>query len=216
LSAARRLRAVSWPLEVALFLVIVGSVAAIGSVHPLAYALWFACLAIGLLLAVKVSAVASLRRVHGRQRFAYRWITLDADPGDDVSGWSFDLREPALPRPALLLPGAVFVGWVVFQLLPLPPDFKPSTLSLPDTLRGLAFLASGLVLHLAAASVFTMREARERFRRALATLGAILSLVALTQLAAGTSRSYGVFQPLENSGAIFSPFVNGNHCAGLC
>jgi O-antigen ligase len=191
---------------------------AIGSVHPWAYVpLWFACLGIGLLLAMRVGAVASLRRFIGRQRFAFhfsdRWLTLDADPSYGMAGWSFDLSQPALPRPALLVPALVFVGWVAVQLLPLPPAWRPLTLSTPDTLRGLAFLLSGLVLHMAAAAVFATREARERFRRALAALGALLAFVALFQLASGTRRIYGVFQSLEG-GSGFGPFVNRNHFAG--
>jgi O-antigen ligase len=47
----------------------------------------------------------------------------------------------------------------------------------------------------------------------LAWLGAALGLVALAQLASGTRRIYGFFEPLEG-GQPFGPFVNRNHFAG--
>ena len=47
----------------------------------------------------------------------------------------------------------------------------------------------------------------------LAWLGAVLSLVALAQLASGTKLAYGFFESLEG-GLPYGPFVNRNHFAG--
>ncbi len=235
LTAAWRLRALDWALEAALILAVFGSVAAIGSVHPWAYVpLWFACLGIALLLALRALAIRSLRRILGPVRFSFhvsnRWITLDTEPAFGAAGWSFDLRQPASPWPPLLLPGLVFLGWILFQTAPLPAAalgllspghpaargdaWHPLTRFPADTWRGIAFVAAALVLHLAAAAAFNSREARERFARALAVLGTLLSFVGLLQFATGTKRIYGVFQPLEGDGAIFGPFVNRDHFAG--
>lgn len=240
LALARRLRAASGTLEAIVFLVVAGSVAAFGSVHSWAYVpLWFACLGTGSLLAYRTFLARSLRQRLGRARFTLhatdRWINLEGEPSYGLAGWSFDLGRPFLPTPPLLLPGVVFLGWVLFQLLPLPPAFvdvlslghprpalasadrmewRPLTFSVDDTLRGLAFLAAALLLHFTAAAVFETQEARERFRRALAGLGLGLALVALAQFASGTHRIYGLFRPVEWDGYIFGPFVNRNHFAG--
>ena len=182
---APRLPAAGLILEALLWLIVAGSVLAIGSVHPWAYIpLWFACLTAGGLLAIRAA-------------FA------------DV-----DVRGRLLPRAPLLLPGLAFLLWVMVQLVPFPPSGKPLTLSVPDTSRGLAFVASLLMLHLVAAAVFDRREARERFRRFVAGLGLVLGLAALIQVASGAARIYGFFTPLERSGTIFGPFVNRNHFAG--
>ena len=185
LGRARGLRAASVALEGLLWLIVAGSVLAIGSVHPWAYVpLWCACLAAGALLVLR-TALADL-----------------------------DIRGRLVARAPLLLPGLAFLVWVIVELVPLPPAGRPLTLSAPDTLRGLAFVASLLVLHVVAAAVFDRRESRERFRRFVAGLGLFLGLGALLQAASGADRIYGFFTPLEQSSALFGPFVNRNHFAG--
>jgi O-antigen ligase len=166
---------------------------------------------------VRAFLALSLRQKLGRRVFAFhlsgRWLVVDPSPAYPDQGWSFDLRRPLVPRAPLLLPGVLFLLWVVIQLAPLPPSGKPLTQSVMATRRGLAFVASLLVLHLAATAVFERRETRERFRRFVAGLGLFLGLEALIQLASGTMRIYGFFTPQE-PGAIFGPFVNRNHFAG--
>lgn len=219
LAAARHLRGVCRGLEGALFLAVAGSAAAIGAVHAWAYVpLWCTALGIAVLLALRLRAVHALRRRLGRRRFAFhfsdRWVNLDPQPSYGAVGWSFDLGQPALPRAPLLVPGLAFVAWVLVQLAPLSPDGRALTFSRADTLRGLTFVGTALVLHVAAAAAFTSRETRWRFRRALAVLGALLAFGALAQLASGTTRIYGVFEPLETQGPGFGPFVNRDHFAG--
>lgn len=219
LGRARSLRVVCLVLEGLLWLIVAGSVLAIGSVHPWAYVpLWGACLAAGVVLVVRALLARSLRQRIGRRPFAFhlsgRWLVLEPSPAYPDQGWFFDLRRPLIPRAPLLLPGVAFLLWVLLQLVPLPPAGKLMTMSASDTRRGLAFVAALLMLHLAATAVFERREGRERFRRFVAGLGLSLALEALIQLASGTERIYGFFTPLERSGTIFGPFVNRNHFAG--
>ena len=218
MARARGLRASTWMLEGLVWLIAAGSVAAIGSVHPWAYVpLWIACLVAALVLVVRTVTAASLRRSIGPHLVAFhlsgRWLVIDPVPEYKSQGWSFDLRRPLVRSAPLFLPGLVFLAWVLLQLAPWPPAGRPLTLSVPDTLRGLAFVASLWGLHLAAAAAFEEREARGRFRRFVAVLGLALAAVGLLQAAVGARRIYGFFQPLEH-GTIFGPFVNRNHFAG--
>jgi O-antigen ligase len=218
LRLARGLRALDRVLEGLLWLVIAGSVSAMGAVHPWAYAsLWGAAAGIGLLLIVRSLLITRLGRVLGRRPFAFhlsgRWLVVEPSPEYPDQGWGLDLRRSLALRAPLLLPGVAFLLWVVVELLPIGPGRRPLTASVEATERGLAFVASLLVLHLAATVVFERREARERFRRFVAVLGLALGLEALLQLASGTTRIYGFYKPLEY-GAIFGPFVNRNHFAG--
>lgn len=216
--AARRLRGISWILEAGLGLGVAGSVLAIGSVHPWAYVpLWCLALVLGALLLLRAAAIVGLRSKLGWTDFSFhpagRWLVLDATPTYGLTGWTFDLRTPIWLRPPLLAPGLFFFVWVGLQLLPLPPSWSAWTASPRDTLRGLAFLATMLLFHVAAAAVLDQRAARERFRRLVAFVGLVIALVGVVQLGAGADRIYGVFQPLER-GLIFGPFVNRNHFAG--
>jgi O-antigen ligase len=218
MARARRLRAASRVLEALVWLIVAGSVAAIGSVHPWAYVpLWVACLVTALVLVVRTVTAASLKRALGSHLVAFhlsgRWLVLDPVPEYENQGWTFDLRRPLLRSAPLFWPGLAFLLWVGVQLVPLIPGGGTLTSSVLDTRRGLAFVASFLILHLAAAAVFEEREARRRFRRFVALLGLALAAVALLQAAVGAQRIYGFFQPLEH-GAIFGPFVNRNHFAG--
>jgi O-antigen ligase len=176
--------------------------------------LFAACLGTGALLALRSAAIRDLRRLLGRRRFSFhasdRWLVLDAEPSYGIRSWTFDLDHADLPRGPLLLPITLFVSLVLFQLLPL----STRTLSIGDTLRGLGFLVSLLALHQAAAAALDQHEARERFRILVAGLLATASLVALVQLASGTTKLYGLIEPLESGGQSFGPFVNRNHFAG--
>ncbi len=215
---ARALRFACGLLELVLALAVAGSVAAIGAVHPWAYLpLWIAMAFALLLLLVRAGLVHALRAVLDRKRFAFhvsgRWIVVE--PSDDygATGWGFDLAAPLWPRGPLLLPGLVFAAWVLVQLVPWTRAGVPLTLSPNATGRGLLFLLSALAAHQAAAAVAVQRAARERFRKVVAGLGLVLGLVALAQLASGTLKVYGLFEPLEG-GHPFGPFVNRNHFAG--
>jgi O-antigen ligase len=198
---------------------VAGSVVALASVRPEAYVpLWFLCFSAGGLLFVRAAAIRRLRALIGKRLFSFhpsdRWIVLDAPSTYGLRSWTFDLRHTRLPKPPLLLAGATFCGWVVLQLVPWPPSFSTWSVSADATWRGFAFLASALVLHVAAAAVFESDEARERFRTLVAVLGVALALVALVQIASGVTKLYGLIDPLEAGGQIFGPFVNRNHFAG--
>ena len=212
------MRLASRLLEALVWLIVAGSVAAIGSVHPWAYRpLWSACFLAGLVLVVRTATLASLKRSLGPCLVAFhlsgRWLVIEPVPEYANQGWSFDLRRPLLRSAPLFWPGLVFLGWVVLALVPLPFVGHPLTVSPPDTRRGLAFVAALWALHLAAAAVFEERDARARFRRFVVLLGLVLSVIALLQAAGGAQRIYGLFEPLEHGG-IFGSFVNRNHFAG--
>jgi O-antigen ligase len=220
LLSARRLRAFSWWLEIVLGVAVAGSVAALASVRSWAQLPLFLLGAAALAFAaLRAREVRRLRERLGERTIAFhpsgRWLSFDAHPTYGLSAWSFDLQTPLVPAAPLLRPGLAFVAWVALQLVPMPAGIAPGTLSRLDTLRGLGFLLAMLALHTAAAASFAQREARQRFRRLVAVVGLTVSLVALVQVASGTSRIYGLFEPLE-SGAqtLFGPFVNRNHFGG--
>jgi O-antigen ligase len=196
--------------------VVAGSALAFGAVHSWAYpVLWLACFAAGALALAHSLAKDGLRQRLGRRRIALhqsgRWVVVEPHPADRALGWSVDLAEPALPRGPLLRPGLAFLLLALLQLVPLPGG--PVSLSPEATRRGIAFLLAFFVLHHAAAAAFASRAARRRFRRALSRLGAFLAIVALVQLATGTSRIYGFFESVEG-GRPYGTFVNRNHFAG--
>jgi O-antigen ligase len=214
LGQARALRLVCWTQEAALLLIVAGSALAFGSVHPFAYRpLWTACAFAGGLVLVRAGLAHALRAYLGRRAFAFagNGRSLRSEPGRDA-GWSFDLARPLLPRGPLLLPGLAFLAWSALQLAPWPGRGAWSVA--PDaTVRGLAFVASLLALHTAAAATLGDGDARRRMRRALAWFGGVLALGALAQLSTGTRAIYGLFTPQEG-GTPAGPFVNRNHLAG--
>lgn len=215
LARARLLRSLCGVLELGVALVVSGSVAAIGSVHPWSHVpLWIATALALVLLLARGAAVAVLRQVLGPRRFAFhasdRWLVVEPRGDYAATGWGLDLGAPAFPRGPLLAPGLAFLAWGLLELVPWPPSGRPLTLSPAATLRGLAFAAAVLALHQVAAAVFAERRARARFRRVVAALGVVLALV---QVASGSTRVYVLFAPLEG-GQPFGPFVNRNHFAG--
>jgi putative inorganic carbon (HCO3(-)) transporter len=235
LGAARRLRAVSYALEAALYVVIGGSALAIGAVHPWAYVpLWLCAASIAVLVGVRALLIRGLRRQLGLRSFAFhvggRWLVLDP-AHDDTEGWGFDLSRPAWPHAPLLWPGVAFLAWAILQVLPLPGAFvdvlspgrghvstqelhRPHafTIDTAASLRGLAFAVSMLVFHLAAAAVAEHSASRRRFRTFVAWFGACLALIALVQIAVGAQRIYGIFTPIQ-SDTFFGVFVNRDHFA---
>ena len=216
LRAARGARALQILLEAALWSIVVGSVLAFGSVHAWAYsALWLACFGAAGLGLARAAVLDGLRHRLGAHRVAFhvsgRWMVIEPHPSDRALGWSIDLGQPAIPRGPLLLPGLAFLALALLQLLPVAGG--PVTLAPEATRRGITFVLAFLLLHEAAAAALSHPPARRRFRRMLAWLGAGLALAALAQLASGTRRIYGFFEPLEG-GQPFGPFVNRNHFAG--
>ncbi len=239
MATARRLRAVSIALEWLIFLLIVGSAAAIGSIHPWAYIpLWYSALALVAVAGLRARLVVRLREQLGPQRFSFhtsdRWLILDEESPYGLKTWGFDLARPLLPPAPLLIPGVAFGAWVVLQVVALPPvvatalnvtqplggvptadRWRPLTVSLADTLRGLAFLGTVLAFHLAAVVAFDNSDSRVIFLRRLRLLGVALSAFALAQLASGTHLIYWLYEPYAYDGTIliFGPFANRNHFA---
>jgi O-antigen ligase len=184
-------------------------------VHRWAYVpLLASCLVLGIFEALRALARARLRRRLGPGVVTLhpsgRWVALG--PTAAATGWSVDLAAQPTRAAPLLWPGLAFLALVTLQLVPWPGG--AITVSAAHTWRGLAFVAACLCVHLAGAGTFASGRARERFRRFVAFLGSAVAVVALVQLAGGAARIYGVFEPHEDSAAIFGPFVNRNHFAG--
>ena len=216
LRSARVVRGLQGALEASLWLIVAGSVLAFGAVHAWAYStLWVACFLAAAIALARAVAVGGLRQRLGAHHVAFhvsgRWLVVEPHPSDRALGWSIDLREPALPRGPLLVPGLAFLALALLQLAPLAGG--PVTLAAEATRRGITFVLAFLLLHQAAAVAFVHPGARRRFRKMLAWLGAALALIALAQLASGTRLAYGFFESLEG-GLPYGPFVNRNHFAG--
>jgi O-antigen ligase len=216
LRAARAVRSLQLLLEGVLWLAVAGSVLAFGSVHAWAYSLlWLLCFAAAGVTLARAAVVRALRHRLGPHVVAFhvlgRWLIIDPHPDDHALLWSIDLRDPAVPRGALLKPALVFLAFALLQLVPFAG--APLTIAPEATQRGITFVLAFLLLHEAAAAAFTHHAARRRFRRMLAWLAASLALVALAQLASGTHLIYWFFQPLEG-GQPFGSFVNRNDFAG--
>jgi O-antigen ligase len=141
-----------------------------------------------------------------------------------------------------LLPGLWLalglVALALVQLVPLPPlvlralspgsfalyenaalvrpftAWKPISVSPPDTLRGLAFLAGFALLAIAVVHGFGEGRWRRRLLRLVVLTGLALTLVALLQAVSPEPRRlYGLWQPRWDW-AVFGPYVNRNHFAG--
>ena len=126
---------------------------------------------------------------------------------------------------------------VLFQLVPLPPAvlnlvspgsfsfyndpllvplaaWRPISVSPPDTLRGLAFLAAFSLLFLAVAREMADTAWRRRLLLTVVGVGVALSVVAFVQAASPEPRRiYGLWRPRWDW-AVFGPYVNRNHFAG--
>ena len=234
--AARTLRVLSAVLLAGLCLVIAGSVLAFGSVYIWAHRpLFYATGVLVLIALARIATIVYLRRRLGRSRFAFhssgRWLVLDVEEPYGIPTWSFDLDRALVPIPPLVLPGVLFVAWVVIQMIPLPaglanalsgaevlPGAEPSTewrtvtISLRQTTIGLTFLCWAIVLHVVAAIALARHDDQRVFRRFVAVLGLVLGGLGLIQMATGTRRVYWFWKPLQGDGhAIFGPFMNRDH-----
>jgi O-antigen ligase len=140
---------------------------------------------------------------------------------------------PAVPLAGPLL---AFHALVLFQLVPLPPfllrrlspgsfahyhdrllvpveRFWPISVSPPDTLRGLFFLAGFSLLFGAVYREFEAERWRRRLAYMVVVVGLFMTLVGLVQSASGTKAIYGVIHTIYDW-AIFGPYVNRSHFAG--
>ena len=140
---------------------------------------------------------------------------------------------PPLPGRTLV---AGLLALVVLQLVPLPPAvlrlvspgsfsfhgdsllvplaaWRPISVSPPDTLRGLAFLAAFALLHLAVFREMTEAPWRRRLVLTVVGAGLAITVVALLQAVSPEPRKiYGLWRPRWDW-AVFGPYVNRNHFA---
>ncbi len=117
---------------------------------------------------------------------------------------------PAVLR--LMSPGS-FSFYNDRLLLPLTA-WRPISVSPPDTLRGLAFLAAFSLLYAGVFREFTSRPWRRRLALTVVGVGVAITVVALVQAVSPAPRKlYGFWQPTWNW-AVFGPYVNNSHFAG--
>jgi O-antigen ligase len=141
---------------------------------------------------------------------------------------------PELPGGRILLALHLLV---LFQLLPFPPSllrlvspgsfafyndrlllpltaWRPISVSPPDTLRALAFLAAFSLLYATVFREFGSRRWRRRLMFTVVGVGLGITVVAFVQAVSPNPRKiYGLWQPLYDW-AIFGPYVNKSHFAG--
>jgi O-antigen ligase len=145
-------------------------------------------------------------------------------------------REPRVPLPGRGLLLALH-ALILVQLVPMPPAllrvvspgsfsfyndhlllpltaWKPISVSPPDTLRGLAFLAGFSLLYLAVFREMGGAPWRRRLMLTVVGAGVAITLVAFLQAVSPEPRAiYGVWRPRWDW-AVFGPYVNRNHFAG--
>jgi O-antigen ligase len=166
------------------------------------------------------------------------WSRARADRGQ-ASGASI----PELPGNRILLALHLLV---LFQLLPFPPAvlrlvspgsfafyndrlllpltaWRPISVSPPDTLRALAFLAAFSLLYATVFREFGSRRWRRRLMFTVVGVGLAITVVGvgldgdgeafLQAVSSNPRKIYGLWQPLYNW-AVFGPYVNNSHFAG--
>jgi O-antigen ligase len=145
-----------------------------------------------------------------------------------------DPRTPSVPGRRLLVGLHLLV---LVQLVPLPPAllrlvspgtgafydhvlllpltaWRPISVSPPDTLRGLAFLAAFSLLYATVFREFAARPWRRRLMLTVVGVGLGITVVALVQAVSPEPRKlYGLWQPTWDWG-VFGPYVSRNHFAG--
>ena len=121
-----------------------------------------------------------------------------------------------LPLPPLLLRGlspGSFAFHSAMDLLPLAA-WRPISVSPPDTLRGLAFLAAFTLLAGAVFRELGERPWRRRLVLTVVVVGMAMTVVAFVQAVSPDPRKiYGLWRPRWDY-AVFGPYVNRNHFAG--
>ncbi len=219
LGSARTLRTLQRALELTVVAIVAGSVAAIGSVHAPAYTvLWVACFVAFALTLLRALAIGGLRQRLGPHRVALhvsgRWLVVEPHEDDHALGWSIDLREPALPRGALLRAGDG-----------VPRPRAAAARAAGGVRRAGDARAGGDAArnHVPARAADAARSGGRRLRpaprlaalppRAVVARGGALAAGARAARERDLGSSTGGSSP-SRAGQPFGPFVNRNHFAG--
>ena len=160
--------------------------------------------------------------------------------GSAVAGIAAHLRARRDPARAPLPGGRLILALhalVLAQLVPMPPAvlrvvsagsfsfyndhllvpltaWKPISVSPPDTLRGLAFLAGFSLLYVAVFRELAEGPWRRRLQLSVVGAGVAITIVAFLQAASPEPHKiYGLWRPRWDW-AVFGPYVNRNHFAG--
>ena len=158
-----------------------------------------------------------------------------------LGSWARGRRAGVAGAPTPAVPGRRLLAalhlLVLVQLVPLPPAglrlvspgsfafyndrlllpltaWRPISVSPPDTLRGLVFLAAFSLLYAGVFREFTSRTWRRRLVLTVVGVGLAITVVALVQAVSPEPRKlYGFWQPTWDW-AVFGPYVNNSHFAG--
>ena len=114
-----------------------------------------------------------------------------------------------LPRNPLYLPTVAFVGLIVFQFVTGRTGYRYATLT------GTLNLIPCGVLLLVTGGMFTRRRRLRQFVMAMAIFGFGVALFALIQDLSDSDKIYWVVKAHGFSAAIYGPYANHNHYAGL-
>jgi O-antigen ligase len=174
------------------------------------------------------------------QEFAFIPL-LVASSAAGLLSWAKGHWARAQGSPVPLVPGRNILlalhGLVLFQLVPLPPwllkilspgsfsfynnhlllpltAWRPISVSPPDTLRGLAFLAGFSLLYGAVFREFEGGRDRRRLAGTVVVAGLVITVVAFVQARSAEPRLlYGIWRPTWDW-AVYGPYANRNHFAG--
>jgi O-antigen ligase len=110
---------------------------------------------------------------------------------------------------AISWPGVSFIGLVLVQVLTGSTAYPYATVT--ESLNLMVYAA----LMLVAGELFDHRRTLKTFALGMAVFGSVLALFALVQGFSGTDKLYWIWPVEAISAAIYGPYVNHNHYAGL-
>lgn len=162
---------------------------------------------VGLLIAIVIASPLAFGTTEPWSQFIQRMTTLAL-----FGLWIADQyvqRQIELSRNPIYLPAFLFVALVLVQLALGTTSYTYATLSeIPN-------LAVYGVLILIAGELLNRRRNLRTVVLSLSIFGFLLAVFAILQGFAGTSKVYGLRSTASLSAAIFGPYANHNHYAGL-
>ena len=117
--------------------------------------------------------------------------------------------EVELSRNPLLLPSLIFCGFIVLQFAIGWTAYRYATLS-----AALDLIPCGALV-LVAGETFSRRRKLREFLLAMAVFGFVVALFAIVQDLSNSQKIYWLVQAHGVSAAIYGPYANHNHYAGL-
>ena len=195
----------SWPVEVTLYLLVLLSPLALGTVHlgPV----------LGMLALALFAAAALLLRTRRRQLpiklFPMGAVLL---AGVGLTGLQLIPLPPGLV--GFLSPGAAEVFDSALSGTPLADSWRPLSMSAPSTVLALYKMLAATLVFITVVNYFTDRHRARRLLKAIAWSGFLVALVGFFTKLFMAKEILG-FHPLPHEVFFFSTFVNPNHMAGF-